>query len=80
MNGFLRFLRSLCWWRHPAHLKAVIVNLTDSETAFRGVLWRERGPYLILKQAAALRVSQEATALDGDVVVERDKVLFLQVL
>lgn len=62
----------------------VIVNCIDG-TTLRGLLWRSRGAWLVLKDAALLKALPGAVApnvmpIDGDVVIRRDKVLFLQAL
>ena len=69
------------WWQSPAVLRVVIVNLRhDSTEAVRGVLWTSRGPWLVLRNAALLRGNQEPAPVDGDVIIPRDNVSFLQVL
>lgn len=74
-------LRWLCWWRPPCLLRAVIVNLRDDpSTAIRGVLWSSRGAWLTLKDCSLLKPGQPPAPMDGDVVVERPNVAFLQVL
>jgi hypothetical protein len=55
----------------------VLANLTDG-SAINGVLIDRRGPLLILGDATLLTDTHEPTALDGEVYIERDKVLFLQ--
>lgn len=62
-------------------LRPVIVNLVGEESkAIEGILWRARGPWLILKQCRILQINQEARPVDGEVVIERSRVHFLQVL
>jgi len=63
--------------RYP-ELRQVIVN-TKTGHAFRGALWRKRRGYLVLKKADMLRPGGEPVAMDGDLVIERDNVDFLQV-
>jgi len=59
----------------------VIVNLKDDPTtAIKGVLWSSRGPWLTLSSAALLKPSLPPTPIDGDVIVHRDNVSFVQVL
>jgi hypothetical protein len=73
--------RWLRWWRPPYLLRSVIVNLRDDPTtAISGVLWTSRGPWLIVRQASLLKAQQASTALDGEVVIERDNVAFVQML
>lgn len=60
-------------------LRTVIVNLKTG-AAFRGVVWRRRGPFLVLRNTTMLRNRQEATPVDGEVVVDRAEIEFIQVL
>lgn len=46
----------------------------------RGVLWAANGPWLTLKDATALRANAQPLKVDGDVVIHRSQVLFIQVL
>ena len=73
--------RALVWWRPPCLLlRSVILNLrSDREVAFTGVLWRARGAWLTLTNVSAVRATGSAP-LDGDLVVHRSNVAFLQVL
>lgn len=74
-------LRWLCWWRPPCLLRACIVNLRDDpSTAIKGVLWSSRGPWLTFKGCAGLKPGQPPAPIDGDVVIHRHRVSFLQVL
>ena len=69
------------WWLAPPCVrKTVIVNLKADDTALRGVLWRTAGPWLVLRQASALKPHGEPIAIDGEAVVHRADVLFMQVL
>lgn len=56
----------------------VLVNLTDG-TTFDGVLYAKRGPLLELRDARLISSGQEPAQVDGAVVIERQKVLFMQV-
>jgi hypothetical protein len=61
-------------------LRSVIVNLrSDRDTAIRGVLWQVRGPWFVLRTVDLLS-SGTPTRMDGDVVIHRDNVAFLQVV
>jgi small nuclear ribonucleoprotein (snRNP)-like protein len=66
-------------WRRTAVRRRVLVNL-KTEKAFRGVLWAKRGPLLVIKHAELLEGRREPVAIDGEVVVERSNVDFVQVL
>jgi hypothetical protein len=55
----------------------VVVNLADK--AFAGVLWAKRGPLLVLRDVTLMQHGAADTPLDGEVVLERSKVEFIQV-
>jgi hypothetical protein len=65
-------------WRRTAVRKRVVVNLADK--AFTGILWAKRGPLLVLRDVELLEAGRQAQPVDGEVVVERSKVEFTQVL
>lgn len=65
-------------WRRTAVRKRVVVNLADK--AFSGVLWAQRGPLLVLRDVELLEAGREAARVDGEVVVERSRIEFTQVL
>jgi small nuclear ribonucleoprotein (snRNP)-like protein len=65
-------------WRRTAIRRRVIVNL-KTDKAVSGVLWAKRGALLVLKDAQ-LHESGRATAVDGELVIERSNVDFVQVL
>jgi hypothetical protein len=54
------------------------VNLTTGR-AFRGVLFETRGPLIVLRNAELLDGDQ-VVPVDGTVVIERDRVEFVQVV
>lgn len=72
------FLRWLCWWKPPCLLELVIVNRVGDDEAFRGVLWRSRGAWLVLKQAELLVANQQPSPIDGEIIIHRSKVAFIQ--
>lgn len=60
--------------------RTVVVNLvSDKDVALSGVLWRARGPWLILRRASLLKQRTDPLAIDGEVIVHRSNVSFLQV-
>jgi hypothetical protein len=62
-------------------LRAVIVNRVDDPAeALQGVLWQNRGAWLTLREVSLLRPNTEPARIDGEVVIHRDKVAFIQVL
>ena len=71
----------LLFWRPPCLLRSVIVNLKDDpSTAIRAVLWSTRGPWLTFRDASLLKAGSPPTPMDGEVIVHRSNVAFLQVL
>ena len=65
-------------WRRTAVRKRVVINLADK--AFSGILWAKRGPLLVLRDAQLLEAGRPPQPVDGEVVVERTRVEFTQVL
>ncbi len=59
--------------------RRVLVNLTTGQ-AIDGVLVRQAGPLLMLANATLLEPNAEPTQLDGEAVIERDRVAFVQAL
>lgn len=58
-------------------LRRVVVNLVNG-TSIEGVLYRDPGNLIVLKNAVYLEPGAEPVALDGETVIERDRVLFIQ--
>ncbi len=58
-------------------LRRVIVNLTDG-TSIAGILYRQSGPLLFLRDAVYFEPGRDGLALDGEAIVERDRVQFIQ--
>lgn len=57
--------------------RRVLVNLL-SGSAIEGVLWDDRGPLIVLKDAH-LHTEGGSAPLDGEVVIERDRIDFVQI-
>jgi hypothetical protein len=57
--------------------RRVTVNLKSAK-AFEGLLWAKRGPLLVLRDATLIEGRQKIKA-DGEVVIERSNVDFVQV-
>ena len=55
----------------------VLVNLVDG-TAIDGLLVDQKGPLLMLSDATLYSADTEPQTVDGDIYVERDRVLYLQ--
>jgi small nuclear ribonucleoprotein (snRNP)-like protein len=60
-------------------LKRVIVN-TKSGEAIRGVLWAKRDGWLVVRNAEALQQDGRVIAIDGEALIDKDNVAFMQVL
>lgn len=58
--------------------RTVVVNLTTGR-AFSGVLWAQRGPLIVLRNVIMHEPGTAAAEVDGEVVVERSAVEFIQV-
>lgn len=58
--------------------RRVMVNLTTG-AAIDGILWDERGPLLVLRDAN-LHNQGGSAPLDGEVIVERVRIDFVQVV
>ncbi len=63
---------------HPAIGRRVLVNL--DEGAVRGFLIRQYGDWLVLQHVEWLQSDGQRAPLDGDLVLERRRVQFLQML
>jgi hypothetical protein len=71
-------MRWLFLWRPPCVLRRVIVHFTHNENSLRAVLWQSRGPWLTFRDVVLIRPDLSEKPLDGDAVIHRDVVLFLQ--
>lgn len=61
--------------------RTVIVNFVDDPSqAMKGVLWETTREHLVLKDAQLLANKMTPTKVDGDVVIYRNRVAWLQVL
>jgi hypothetical protein len=59
--------------------RRVLVNL-DTGRAFSGVLWSKTGDWLVLRNAEMLERGSPATPVDGELILDRRRVEFLQAL
>ncbi|MFL2002024.1 hypothetical protein [Microbacterium sp. A1-JK] len=57
--------------------RKVIVNMLDG-TSIAGIFYDQDGPLLVIKNAQYMEPGAQPVELDGDAVIERDKVLFIQ--
>lgn len=65
------------WARRLLVRRRVVVNLVG-DRAVTGVLWVRRGGFLVLRDAKLLEPGAQPVAMDGDVLIERDRVEFVQ--
>ena len=66
-------------YRRIALHRRVMVNLTTG-SAIQGVLVDECGPLLVLKDARLHLDTDNQAPLDGEVIIERDRIDFVQVV
>jgi len=59
--------------------RRVLVNLASGRT-FGGVLWCETGDWLVVRDAEMMEPGREAVSVDGEVVLDRRQVEFVQAL
>lgn len=64
-------------WRTLVRRRVVVNLLTDR--AFVGILWAQRGPLLVLRDAVMHEPGRQPSPVDGEVVIERDQVEFIQI-
>jgi hypothetical protein len=62
--------------RWPIYAR-VLANLTDG-SAIDGILIRKTGPLIVLSDCTLYTPTTEPAALDGDIYIERERVLYLQ--
>lgn len=71
------------FWRPPFYLRSVLINLKtlpgQPDEALSGVLWKTRGRWMVLRKATLLVQGQPPAKIDGDMVVDRANVKYLQV-
>jgi hypothetical protein len=75
----LVLVAGLRWWTwRPVVRHRVVVQLDDG-TSFEGVAMSRRGPLLVLSDVTA-RIPGGSQHIDGSVVIERPRVVFVQVV
>jgi small nuclear ribonucleoprotein (snRNP)-like protein len=65
-------------FRRTLTRKKVVVNLHSSR-AFVGILWAQRGPLIVLRNVTMHEPGAAVASVDGEVVIERSQVEFIQV-
>lgn len=69
-------------WRahHPAMRQRVLINIVDEAAGLRGFLTVCRGEWLALEAVEMCPPNEPPIRVDGTIVLERRRVLFIQVL
>jgi hypothetical protein len=67
-------------WLQGYPVRRSVIVSSKSGNDFRGVLWRQEGRYLVLRNAELLRTREAPLPVDGEVVIPRENVEFIQVL
>lgn len=63
-------------YKRLAVARRVIIN-TDTH-AFAGILYKQSGPLLVLRDAELLEAGKPPVPIQGEVLVERNRVEFIQ--
>lgn len=82
LSGFLVVVLTIAVWPMVAWRCVVrrrVVVVVEGDRSFTGVLWSRRGALLVLRQAS-IGESGKEIPLDGDVIVERRRVQWIQVV
>jgi len=66
------------WWTWRPVTKRRVLVQTDADVSFAGVVLSRRGPLLVLADVT-VRTGQHSTVADGTVVIDRARVLWMQV-
>jgi hypothetical protein len=70
-------LIDVIWARRLMVRRRVLVSLR-SGSAVTGLLWARRGRTLVLKSAELLEQGSAPVVMDGDVILDRDQVEYVQ--
>jgi hypothetical protein len=66
--------------RHPAVSRRVLISLADEDAGLRGLITAQRGAYLILSAGEVVAPGEAPTPIAGDVILERRRILWIQLL
>ena len=66
-------------YKRLAYSKRVLVNL-KSGAAFRGYLVKELGQLIVLQQAEIIEPGAEAVAAQGEILIEKNNIEFVQII
>lgn len=64
-------------WVRLVHRRVVVVS---GDRSIEGVLWERRGPLLVLRDATIQVRPGSSVPADGELVIERDRIDWIQVL
>ena len=59
--------------------RRVVVSLVDDQ-AVTGILWRRHRRLVVLRSAQLVQPGREPVGMDGDVVIERDRINWIQIV
>jgi hypothetical protein len=76
-GGVVVHIVDVLWARRLMVRRRVLVNMR-SGSAITGLLWARRGRTLVLKSAELLEQGSAPVVMDGDVIVDRDQVEYVQ--
>ncbi len=65
--------------RRTLSRRRVVVNLVDDQ-AVTGVLWLTHRRLVVLRSASLVQPGREPVRMDGDVVIERDRINWVQIV
>lgn len=68
----------LTWSRRTALRRRVLVNLAGDK-AMRGILWQRRGRLVVLRDVTLIEPGAQPVDLDGEVVLDRGRIEWVQV-
>lgn len=75
----MRTLLTWLVWRRLVVARRVVANLTTGQ-AIEGLLVRQSGPLLVLEQPVVHEPGAAPAPADGQMVIERDRVAFIQIV
>jgi len=75
--GVVVHIVDVVWAKRLVLRRRVLVNLRSGR-AITGTLWVRRGRTLVLKSAELLESGNPTVPMDGDVILDRDQVEFVQ--
>lgn len=67
------------WWAWRRVVRRRVVVVLDNERVIEGVLWARRGPLMVLRDASVHDQGRQTPA-DGELVVDRARVQWVQVV